>query len=482
MAKKRTNVYPIGPTHWKVCWYVPNGPGRRKRKWSHVRGDLQTAVQLQAKFQSDAEARARGLIDPAAEKLAKDARTPIAEHIADFEAALQSRRTSEKYILETVNAVTDTARRCGWRTIADIEGPKLSSLLASLASKDGVSARTLNKRRMACRMFAKWLWQEQRLRTHPLSNVRGARESDDRRRVRRALSADEQRRLLAATLTQRRRSGLDGPSRSALYRLMLTTGLRVGEVVTLKRVDLKLDDAQPVVKVQAAYSKRRRIDHQPLPPETVHVLRELTADLRPTDPVWPSVVARSLNIALRRDLDAARAAWIEETPEEPEREVRRATDFLAGINGEGEVVDMHALRHSFVSGLVRGGASPKVAQTLARHSTPTLTLGVYAHAQLDEVRAGMDALPTLDLPGVPSPERRPAAKSAPAPERSSFRACRGLTEHAGGHRSGDFVSTLPEALVQTGFVTGWLDGAVLCSGSAGVAELADAADSKSAAL
>ena len=41
----------------------------------------------------------------------------------------------------------------------------------------------------------------------------------------------------------------------------------------------------------------------------------------------------------------------------------------------GRVVDVHALRATFVSNLVRPGASPKLVQTLARLSTPQLTLG-----------------------------------------------------------------------------------------------------------
>jgi len=56
------------------------------------------------------------------------------------------------------------------------------------------------------------------------------------------------------------------------------------------------------------------------------------------------------------------------------------------------VVDFHALRHTYISRLVASGANIKVAQELARHSTPTLTPGRCAHVQrVDQTRALADA-------------------------------------------------------------------------------------------
>jgi site-specific recombinase XerD len=43
---------------------------------------------------------------------------------------------------------------------------------------------------------------------------------------------------------------------------------------------------------------------------------------------------------------------------------------------QSESYDFHSLWHTFVSVLVKSGCNIKVAQTLARHSDPGLTLGV----------------------------------------------------------------------------------------------------------
>jgi hypothetical protein len=61
-------------------------------------------------------------------------------------------------------------------------------------------------------------------------------------------------------------------------------------------------------------------------------------------------------------------------------------------------VDFHALRHTYISRLVASGANIKVAQELARHSTPTLTLGRYAHIQLVDQTRALGRLPSIDAP------------------------------------------------------------------------------------
>ncbi len=74
----------------------------------------------------------------------------------------------------------------------------------------------------------------------------------------------------------------------------------------------------------------------------------------------------------------------------------RADLESAGIDyqdASGRVLDFHALRHTFITMVVNSGASVKVAQELARHSTPTLTIGRYAHAEMSDRQAALAAGP-----------------------------------------------------------------------------------------
>jgi len=58
--------------------------------------------------------------------------------------------------------------------------------------------------------------------------------------------------------------------------------------------------------------------------------------------------------------------------------------------------DFHANRHTFITNLAKGGVSPKVAQTLARHSDIRLTMNVYTHTDLAEKAVAISKLPSLE--------------------------------------------------------------------------------------
>ena len=113
---------------------------------------------------------------------------------------------------------------------------------------------------------------------------------------------------------------------------------------------------------------------------------------------------------IERDLMAARDKWIEEAKTEAEKKRRLKTDFLCYCNHDGLFADFHSMRHLFITSLERAGISPKMAQTLARHSDIRLTLGLYTHVELHDQTAAIES-----LPGPPKPlkdedmERRQSA-------------------------------------------------------------------------
>ncbi len=81
---------------------------------------------------------------------------------------------------------------------------------------------------------------------------------------------------------------------------------------------------------------------------------------------------------LKADLQRARTAWIEQASEdENEVKKRQRSNFLAYKDSDGRYADFHALRHTFITNMVKSGISPKIAQSLARHSTIDLTMNVY---------------------------------------------------------------------------------------------------------
>lgn len=104
---------------------------------------------------------------------------------------------------------------------------------------------------------------------------------------------------------------------------------------------------------------------------------------------------------LKADLDAARAEWIKAAESDEEATARRKSQYLRYVTEDGEYADFHALRHTYISGFVASGASIKTAQTLARHSTLELTVGLYSHARLHDLQGAVESLPSL-TPSAPA--------------------------------------------------------------------------------
>jgi integrase len=74
------------------------------------------------------------------------------------------------------------------------------------------------------------------------------------------------------------------------------------------------------------------------------------------------------------------------------------------VDASGRVVDLHSLRHGYITALAKAGVPIKTLQTLARHSDPKLTLNVYSHLTVFDTAAALNALPDLTFP---EPESEP---------------------------------------------------------------------------
>jgi hypothetical protein len=61
---------------------------------------------------------------------------------------------------------------------------------------------------------------------------------------------------------------------------------------------------------------------------------------------------------------------------------------------DGLFADFHANRHTFISNLGKANVPLRMAQKLARHSTPGLTSNVYTHLELSDKASAIGALPS----------------------------------------------------------------------------------------
>ena len=229
--------------------------------------------------------------------------------------------------------------------------------------------------------------------------------TEDQRHARREVTPEELTYLLAFverhTLAAHK---LPGPDRAVLYRVALGTGFRVNELRSLTPASFNLDRNPPTVTVEAAYSKRRRRDVQPIRRDLADLLGPWLEE-RPEDERVFRSMPRCMARTLRTDLDAARVAWIAEAKTDEERQRRTKSQFLRYEDEDGRFADFHALRHTYVSQIVAGGANMSAAQELSRHSDPRLTIGRYSHARLHDITGALDALPDAK-PTAGTPERQ----------------------------------------------------------------------------
>ncbi len=299
--------------------------------------------------------------------------------IEQWAAALAHRGNVVDYVGDQTRTVARMAKECGFRALPDFTPGAIRSWLAK-QKETGLSARRLNGFLLAAKNFLNWTVREGLAVENPLRVLQGLNERLDRRRIRRALTGDEIGRLLAATESGRKHHGLTGHIRRLVYSLALCTGLRWGEIKSLRRGDFALTD-RPTVTVRAGCAKNRTEATLPIR----HDLAAMLADYFAGDPTLPSA------------------------PAFPGMWKRRGADMLADdlaaaglevVNGEGEVVDFHATRHSFCTGLAKSGVAPAVAMRLARHSDVNLTLARYSHMSLESGAEAVEMLPTVALPAA----------------------------------------------------------------------------------
>jgi len=330
----------------------------------------------------------------------------LAEHLDDFKTALLAKGNTADYAALTAGRVQRIIDGCRFATIADVNASAVRRFIADIrqgtADASGISSASANYYLRDVKGFFRWMVRDGRASENPLEHLLGVKASAVKadKRERRALSADELRRLLDATATAQERYGMTGATRATLYRLAVETGLRAGELRSLTRASFALDGDGPSVTIDAAYSKNRRADTLPLRADTAAAMAEHVKGKMPAAQAFNVPGHTHTAKMFRADLADARAAYLAEHATEPARPdaIDGSDDFLAARDSAGRVVDFHALRHTFISNLAAAGVHPKTAQTLARHSTITLTMDRYTHVRMENLTAALDVLPSLDAP------------------------------------------------------------------------------------
>lgn len=238
------------------------------------------------------------------------------------------------------------------RTVADLSVDSISIYAKSLLKPPlrkaedteepkGLSARTVDMRITALKRALAWAVRAGILATSPLAAMRSIRGPAVKRR--RAFGNDEVALLLN-----------NAPEKYArLWKFILHTGLRHAEFVDLRWKDIDLKRRR--LHVRAEISKNGHADWLPLDEDALAVLRgiplrepESHVFLTGAGTPWRNNLLRAFQLCLRK----------------------------AGLPEDG-TLDIHSLRKTFATNLLRNGVDPRAAQQLTRHRSLSVLLDAY---------------------------------------------------------------------------------------------------------
>ncbi len=315
---------------------------------------------------------AAGLVNPHEEHLGR----LLLEHVDDFEKSLHARGNTRHHALTTANRVREIVKALPlssnrkqpiWQ---DLTGDVIETYLATRRGK-GLANKTSNHYLQAAKGFAEWMVMSKRSPDNPLKYLRPVNAEVDRRRTRRTLLDAEIGTLLKHTQSGPVRHSMTGKDRSMLYRLALETGFRAKEILSLSRQSFDLDSDPPTITVEAACSEHRQEDVQPIRRSFAEQSCEWLRTAPQTGPVFRVGHKNSVGMMLKEDLEAA---------------------GIARCNERG-LVDMHGLRHTYITRFADNNVHPSVAKQLARLSTIAMTMDVYTHSYMPSQQAALESLP-----------------------------------------------------------------------------------------
>ena len=312
--------------------------------------DKQVAERKLAQIVAEKQQESVGLIDSKA--IRDGAHRKLGEHLNDYCSDLARKGRDAKYVENVQRWIKKVATECNWRRPSEITGDGF----ITWRSRQKKAHRTLNHYLEAFRAFLNWLQGVERIKSNPLLRVQKVEERGNETRVRRSLTDDEMKRLLAC-------SG----ERKLFYLTAVHTGLRRNELKELEWGDVLLID-KPGLRVRSSTTKNKKSCTIPMHPE-------LAAEFRK--------VEVPANLSLRVFVGSRF----------PTRYTRQRDFKNAGIPHRDQlnrVADLHSLRHTLATRMQKAGVPMRIAMEAMRHSDARQTAGTYTDVM---------ALPTAEALG-----------------------------------------------------------------------------------
>jgi integrase len=425
-------------------WYG-RVPGSRKRV--PLSPNKRVAEEMLAALITRAGKAEAGIIDPFEEHRKR----PLAEHVADFEAALRAAGRTAKQVQQVTYRVRRVLGGCRFAFMADLSASRLQTYLAELRQAPTVpdlepGKTTWTKTEMARALGVQLPTVEahvRRLRFEPIAEDVGKRYPRFPRAVAEAIQAQLARGIGTQTSNhylsaiKQFCNWLVEDRRTADNPLANLTGGNVRLDLRHDRRPLSPDELVCLLDTAQSSSRAFRgvtgaerhmlyvlACATGLRREEIAVLTPASFDLDASPPTATVPAGRSKNRKLTvqplpadvaedlRGYLAARptdapvwpGAWWQAAAEMLQRDLEEAGIPYVIDGPDGPLhADFHSLRHSYVALLDRAGVSLKQAMQLARHSDPRLTMARYGRASLHDLGAAVDRLAAMLQPDTTEP-------------------------------------------------------------------------------
>jgi integrase len=350
-----------------IAWYTDESGTRRKRSTKvKTKGDAQRILE---RWIVEVQRIREGLVDPEALQRKRELERPLREHVREYFENFQTTPRSEGSIRvkrHGLRKLFKHTRRLLERepTLADLK-PDLVRRAMKREHDSGLSARSCNGIRKEAVAFGNWLTQEGRADLGGFGKrVPKFDEALDRRRERRVLTDAELGRLFAVAAAN---------GRTLWYEMAYYAGMRRGELCRVSWGDIDLQAGVLRIRNQ----KVGRVDEVAIHPALVASLataRESRASagvVLGSERVFPAPVSGEVRL---RDFNAA---------------------GIPTTDADGRYADLHALRTTLCTCLLRAGTPPTVVQKIMRHSSIATTLKHYAKLGLLDAAAALSAVPVV---------------------------------------------------------------------------------------
>jgi integrase/recombinase XerC len=237
-----------------------------------------------------------------------------------------------------------------------IDYPFARSYLRYLEMKD-LAKKSLARKVSSCRVFFKYLLREGKIKLNPFDQLLTPKLG---KKLPSFLYPEEVTKLLATPNT----SKLEGIRDVAILELIYASGMRVGEIVLLKRNDMDLGSGEILVHGKGDKERIVLIGRK-----AIFAMKRYLVNLKDKSQKYVFQGRRITKLT--------------------SRSIERMIKKYAKMAGLAKRVTPHTLRHSFATHLLNGGADLKVVQELLGHASLSTTQ-IYTHITKEKLKSVYD--------------------------------------------------------------------------------------------